>query len=305
MADLLPGHMPLRDLHDCAIQTLVSDTVSGLSYNTPLDVPAIQTIEWEDVEDSDEIRADGQIYDSYALTEKYTLSVEEAVLSMQVLAAMMGGTYAVSGSGTSAEEWNLFLSVQQRPYFKLMGLSRYSGGPLAGLSTSTRITFYKCKLKKFKSMVKQKDWMVCSFEMDAIPTYFPNSLDNNRPYLFGVQHNYTAKALPASADNTAPTLSSSSPAHNANDVALDAHPALTYSENIDPSTVNTANFSFIDLGTYAAVPFTIAVAGAVVTLTPVSNLVYTHNYLIQDSTRIRDIAGNYKAAASQIKFGCN
>lgn len=302
MADLLPGVMPLRDLHDCAIQILTSDTLAGLAYNQPMDVPAIQTIELEDVEDSDEIRADGQIYDSYAVTEKYTLSVEEAVISIPVLAAMMGGSYAVTGSGTSAEEWNLYLSVANRPYFKLMGLSKYSGGPLAGLNTSTRITFYKCKLKKFKTMVKQKDWMICSFEMDAIPCYFLNAADSNRPFLFNLQHNYTSTALPAGSDVTAPTLLSVSPTNGAVSGSGTVDIVLTYSENIDPSTVTTENFQLIDTASLVAWPFTISVAGAVVTINPTGSLTNAHNYLVQDSTQIRDMAGNRKAARSASQF---
>jgi len=99
-------------------------------------------------------------------------------------------------------------------------------------------------------------------------------------------------------DITAPTVSSTSPAADATDVAVDTRVSVTFSEAMDSSTITTSSFTLdsvagsvsYDSDTYTA------------TFTPDANLEEITTYTATLSTAITDAAGNPLASAYSWSF---
>jgi len=100
------------------------------------------------------------------------------------------------------------------------------------------------------------------------------------------------------ADETPPTVASTSPAADATGVAVDTVITATFNEAMDSSTITTGSFTLdgvsgsvaYDSGTYTA------------TFTPGANLSYSTTYTATLSTAITDAAGNPLASAYSWSF---
>ncbi|MBQ6681431.1 MAG: chitobiase/beta-hexosaminidase C-terminal domain-containing protein [Prevotella sp.] len=96
-------------------------------------------------------------------------------------------------------------------------------------------------------------------------------------------------------DGTAPTLSSSTPANNATDVAASGNITLTFSENVTIADASKFTLSGGTLGTITA-------SGATVTI-PYSGLSNSTQYTLSTAAgAVQDAAGNTNAALSDIAF---
>jgi hypothetical protein len=98
----------------------------------------------------------------------------------------------------------------------------------------------------------------------------------------------------AAADLIAPTVISVSPAANATSVAVTTKPVITFSEPVNPSTVNTSSIT-LKQGS-AVISGTVAVSGAVATFTPSSSLIAGTVYTVTVTTGLKDLAGNSLAS---------
>jgi Bacterial Ig-like domain len=94
----------------------------------------------------------------------------------------------------------------------------------------------------------------------------------------------------AGGDVTPPTVNSTSPTNAATGVAIAVHPTITFNENILSGTVTTSS-AYI-----TGVTSTVGLSGAVVTITPTSNLAYSTTYTINATTTITDLSGNALAS---------
>jgi hypothetical protein len=88
-------------------------------------------------------------------------------------------------------------------------------------------------------------------------------------------------------DETPPTISATNPANNATDVPVNAAVSATFSEAMDPATINTTTF-VLNNGATGAVGY----SGATATLTPSTNLRGGTVYTATITTGARDVAGN-------------
>ena len=95
-------------------------------------------------------------------------------------------------------------------------------------------------------------------------------------------------------DTTPPSVISTDPASNETGVAITSAIIITFSETIDPATLNATTFSLSGNG--LAVGGTISVNGAVATFTPLSNLAYSTGYTATITTGVMDTAGNNMAS---------
>jgi hypothetical protein len=103
--------------------------------------------------------------------------------------------------------------------------------------------------------------------------------------------NYTwSFTTAAAADTTPPTVNSTNPANNANNVAVNAAISATFSENILSSSVTPSSF------TVNGVTGTVSVSGATATFTPSSPLAYATTYTATITTAVTDLATNHLAA---------
>jgi hypothetical protein len=91
-------------------------------------------------------------------------------------------------------------------------------------------------------------------------------------------------------DVTPPTVLSVVPANNATAIATSIHPAVTFSEAMNSTTINTTNFTLKQGST--AVTGTVAYSGTTATFTPSSALVANTVYTGTITTGAKDAAGN-------------
>jgi hypothetical protein len=98
-------------------------------------------------------------------------------------------------------------------------------------------------------------------------------------------------------DTTPPTVSSTVPANGAGDVSINQTINATFSEDMDPLTISTANFMLTGPGATAVTgTVTYVAAGKIATFTPVSNLAPDTTYTAMITTGAKDLAGNALAA---------
>ena len=112
---------------------------------------------------------------------------------------------------------------------------------------------------------------------------------------FEIRH-YTGLAT----DVTPPTVLSAVPANNATAIATSIHPAVTFSEAMNVTTINTTNFTLKQGST--VVLGSVAFSGTVATFTPASALTANTVYTGTISTGVKDAAGNALATSYNWSF---
>src|SRR5438105_4195893 len=101
---------------DCKLAKLLTDPSGGsATYSTSLDVPGIKTVEISGNVDTKELRGDNQLLDSNSLLTQVSVAVSHAKISLDVLAVILGGTVADSGT-----------TPNQVAAYDLLGASRFS-----------------------------------------------------------------------------------------------------------------------------------------------------------------------------------
>lgn len=92
-------------------------------------------------------------------------------------------------------------------------------------------------------------------------------------------------------DTTAPTVTSATPAADATGVNVASSVDVTFSEPLDPSTVNTSNVSLLDGTTPVAATVTYIPATNKITIDPTAALGATTTYTVSISTGVKDANG--------------
>ena len=105
---------------------------------------------------------------------------------------------------------------------------------------------------------------------------------------------FTSVFTTAIVDTTPPTVIAVSPVNNATNVATNTTVRVTFSEPMDPTTINTTTISLRNTSTSAVIAATVAYNPAtdVATLTPTGPLSNSTNYTLTVTTGVKDIAGN-------------
>jgi hypothetical protein len=112
---------------------------------------------------------------------------------------------------------------------------------------------------------------------------------------------FTTAAAP---DNTPPTVTSTSPANNATNVAISTVVTATFSEAMDATTINGTTFTLKVTSGGAAVAGTVAYDPAthVATFTPTTSLANNTGYTATITTGAKDVAGNALAVNKVFTF---
>ena len=98
----------------------------------------------------------------------------------------------------------------------------------------------------------------------------------------------------AISDQDAPTVSSTSPADLADNIAVGGNVSAIFSEEMDPETVTAANFTLYQGATQIAGE--VSYAGTVATFNPTADLALGLTYTATLTTGLTDLAGNALAA---------
>jgi len=102
-------------------------------------------------------------------------------------------------------------------------------------------------------------------------------------------------ATGAAADTTPPTISGTINANGATNVAINARDGATFSEAMDPLTINTVNFTLKQTATGTAVAGVVSYSGVSAVFIPVSNLANARSYTATvkgGANGAKDLAGN-------------
>lgn len=102
---------------------------------------------------------------------------------------------------------------------------------------------------------------------------------------------FTTAAAP---DVLRPTITSTDPANNAIGVVLNKVITATFSEAMNPTSINASSF-LVRIGA-VTIPGTVTYSGLIATFTPAAPLQANTNYVANITTAVRDIAGNTLAA---------
>jgi hypothetical protein len=101
------------------------------------------------------------------------------------------------------------------------------------------------------------------------------------------------------ADTIAPTVVSTSPADLATGVGINTDVTASFSEGMDPSTINNATF-ILKQG-FSPVPGAVSYLSGIATFNPTNNLAANTTYIAAVTTGATDLAGNKLSATGDIK----
>ena len=156
----VPTETKVLGINDAKIFKLLTDTSEALTYDTPVDVPGIRRLRVSPSFVEKELRGDEAILDTYSKLESIEWSFENAILSLDALAVLLGGE--VTG-GTGKQTYTL-KSDDVPAYFKLVGKSDYTD---AG---DVHVVLYKCKATSVEYELQGEEYAVVTASGKAIGT---------------------------------------------------------------------------------------------------------------------------------------
>ncbi|MBL1107351.1 phage tail protein [Streptomyces sp. 5-8] len=157
-------------IQDAKISVLTADPFGGSpTYSTPIDVPGIKTFEVSGDVEVKALRGDNIKLASNSTITNIQVSVSHAKMSLDVLAAIIGG--AVTDSGTTPSQvtrWDLNSDDANLPPFKLEGITPPGGTDIVG--GDAHVILHKLTLSAFPDLgFAEEDYRIASFTADADP----------------------------------------------------------------------------------------------------------------------------------------
>ncbi|MGW5130355.1 phage tail protein [Streptomyces sp. NPDC004135] len=182
----------LYAVEDAKIAPLLADPEGGTpSYGAGIDVPGIKSMEISGDVEVKELRGDNRLLDSDSSLSNVTVAFPHAKLSLDVLAALLGGNVTDSGTTPAqATEWELLDDAKPLP-FKLIGKTPSGGSDQIG--GDVHFTLWKCILSSFPGVgLAEEDYRTIENEARAVPLISTGKW-------ISVRINETAVAIPTAA----------------------------------------------------------------------------------------------------------
>lgn len=282
----------LSNLHYALLN---SDSVSAVSYQTPVAVPNAITANINSNSSNETLFADDGPAETASTIGKIDLELSTADLPLDLQAIWLGHTRVggiLKRSSSDVPPWLAigFKSLKSNGSYRFTWLlkGKFQIPELNHETKGDAINFQTPTITG--SFVKREYdnlWLKESDEDD--PDYVP-SIGTN--WFLGVD----------TPDTTPPTVTTL-PLDGASGVAVDANFVWTFNEAIMASTVTAANFFLMKSdGTPVAGALTIDTAHEVVTFNPTVNLSASTDYIAICTTNVKDLAGNALAATSVTNF---
>ena len=114
----------------------------------------------------------------------------------------------------------------------------------------------------------------------------------------GSSWNFTTSSAP---DTTPPTIASTSPSGSSNNILISSDITITFSEAIDPLTIDTTNVTLQD-SNGNSVGGVVSYNNKIATFDPANDLNYSTTYTVTIGTGVRDTASNNLSAISSWSF---
>lgn len=156
-------------LHDAQIASLTADTTSALTYGSLVDLGGVIELKTAAEIDYRELEGDNQILASHAILKAIDIDVQQARITLDALAILIGGAVAASGTTPNQKQTYTVLATDEAKHFKIEGQSK--GVDAAGGDVKDyHEVYYKCKLSGTVDWTLGADYAKVSFKARAIPT---------------------------------------------------------------------------------------------------------------------------------------
>jgi len=156
----VPTETKVLGINDAKIFKLLTDTSETLTYGTPVDVPGIRRLRVSPNFIEKELRGDEAVLDTYSKLDSIEWSFENAKISLDALAIMIGGEVT---EDTGRQTYTL-KSDDVPAYFKLVGKSDYTD---AG---DVHVVLYKCKATSVEYELQGEEYAMVTASGKAIGT---------------------------------------------------------------------------------------------------------------------------------------
>lgn len=274
---------------DAKISAIAVDDSSALNYDAAIDVPGITSIKLTPNFVEKELRGDETILDQYSKLESIDWSFENSIMSLDVLAILIGGTVTANGVTPNRSQTYKLNKTDKPKYFKLEGKSDYTD------MGDAHVVLYKCKASKAEYSFVGEDYAKVSASGKAIGT-------KNNGDIKDLVFNETAVDITTGTPPGALTVATS-PADEADSVAVDTNITWTFNNEIRASDVSAANFMVTKAdGTAVTGALSIDSTKKVVSFDPTSNLDASSTYIAIATIGVHDIYGQTLAANAVIDF---
>lgn len=156
----------LYNVDDCKVFpiTAIGDGSTAPTYDTPLDVPAFQTIGLDPEFVEAELKGDGKTVDRRASLDSLSASVEYGKIAIEVLPAIAGGT---TSTGTTETDHSRYVrkDSDQVPEFGLCALISEVDNPGA----QAMLALFRCRINGGTLFAAEQDeYGTPSFDLGAI-----------------------------------------------------------------------------------------------------------------------------------------
>lgn len=274
---------------DAKISPISVDDASALTYDAAIDVPGITSIKLTPNFVEKELRGDESILDQYSKLESIDWSFENSIMSLDVLAVLIGGTVTANGVTPNQSQTYKLNKADKPKYFKLEGKSDYTD------MGDAHVVLYKCKASKAEYSFVGEDYAKVSASGKAIGTKYNGDIKD-------LVFNETAVDITTGSAPGALTVTTS-PADGGASVAVDSNIIWTFSNAISPSDVSAANFT-VTKSDGTAVDGTLSIDSTkkIVSFDPTSNLDASSTYIAIATIGVHDIYGQTLAANAVIDF---
>ncbi|WP_330349275.1 phage tail protein [Streptomyces sp. NBC_00582] len=157
-------------IKDAKIAPLTADPAGGsATYGTLIDVPGIKSLEISGDVETKQLRGDNTLLASNSSVSNIQVAVTHAKLSLDVLAAILGGTVTDSGTGsTEVSTYDLTGAGATLPPFKIEGVTPTGGVDIVG--GDLHVVLHKLTLAGFPDLgFAEEDYRIASFTANAEP----------------------------------------------------------------------------------------------------------------------------------------
>jgi len=155
---------------NAAITPLLTDPAGGTAtYGTKIDLPGIREAGFAPDVLAKELFGDNYIIARAAKARAVDSKLGVAKMSLDVLAAVLGGTVTDAGTTPAQTSTYVLLGSDKAKYFKLE--YRVLGVELPGAAGGgdLHVVFWKCLIKATDQSAKMEDFALPTFDVSAIP----------------------------------------------------------------------------------------------------------------------------------------
>lgn len=161
-------------VEDAKIAKLTADPAAGTAtYATAIDVPGIKSVVLGGDIKSVELRGDNQLLDKNSLLQNVTATINFAKMDLDILAILMGGTVADSGTGSAEVAAYALTGASRFNYFKIEAKTPADGVDLIG--GDAHLVIYKMMMSSFPGLgFAEEDYQTFSMQASATPRISDN-----------------------------------------------------------------------------------------------------------------------------------